>query len=128
MNETTVNHRVVAATFSQAKYWDSGRNRITCLKLSNDIALYFVKGVSTTIDITTAVVNGYRTREYTFTLPNTISTTLYANNYVENTLTWENVEFKIHSISTTQILSHFWCKNAYSNLTVCWYYMLVARL
>lgn len=36
-------HRDVAATFKQANYWNVGTDRWTCLRLSNDIVLLFVK-------------------------------------------------------------------------------------
>ena len=122
-------HRDVAATFKQAKYWNDGTNRWTCLRLSNDIVLLFVKAtVTTKVDITSASAKGYASREYTCSFPSEIKTILYANSYVENNYTWENVELKIHSISSTAIKSHFWCQNSYKGLPLWWYYMLVAQM
>lgn len=122
-------HRDVAATFKQAKYWNDGTNRWTCLRLSNDIVLLFVKAtVTTKVDITSAAAKGYASREYTCDFPITIKTILYANSYVENNYNWENVELKIHSISPTAIKSHFWCQNSYKGLPLWWYYMLVAQM
>lgn len=122
-------HRDVAATFKQAKYWNDGTNRWTCLRLSNDIVLLFVKAtVTTKVDITSAAAKGYASREYTCGFPITIKTILYANSYVENNYNWENVELKIHSISSTAIKSHFWCQNSYKGLPLWWYYMLVAQM
>ena len=122
-------HRDVAATFKQANYWNEGTNRWTCLRLSNDIVLLFVKATATTkVDITSAAAKGYASREYTCGFPITIKTILYANSYVENKYNWENVELKIHSISSTAIKSHFWCQNSYKGLDLWWYYMLVAQM
>lgn len=122
-------HRDVAATFKQAKYWNDGTNRWTCLRLSNDIVLLFVKAtVTTKVDITSAAAKGYASREYTCGFPITIKTILYANSYVENNYNWENVELKIHSISSTAIKAHFWCQNSYKGLPLWWYYMLVAQM
>lgn len=122
-------HRDVAATFKQANYWNEGTNRWTCLRLSNDIVLLFVKATATTkVDITSAAAKGYASREYTCGFPITIKTILYANSYVENKYNWENVELKIHSISSTAIKSHFWCQNSYKGLDLWWYYMLVAQI
>lgn len=124
-----MNHRVVAATFKQANYWENGTNRWTCLRLSNDIVLFFVKSTSaTTVDITTASAKGYASREYTCNFPSEIKTILYANSYVENNSNWENVELKIHSISSSGIKAHFWCQNSYKSLALWWYYMLVAQM
>lgn len=129
INGKSVFHRNVAATFKQANHWDSGTDRWTCLRLSNDIALLFVKGTSaTSVNITTAAAKGYASREYTCGLPSAIKTILYANSYVENNYNWENVELKIHSISTTAIKSHFWCQNSYKGLNLWWCYMLVAQM
>lgn len=122
-------HRNVAATFKQANHWDNGTNRWTCLRLSNDIVLLFVKATATTkVDITSAAAKGYASREYTCDFPITIKTILYANSYVENNYNWENVELKIHSISSTAIKAHFWCQNSYKGLGLWWYYMLVAQI
>lgn len=129
VNGGRVYHRDVAATFKQANHWDNGANRWTCLRLSNDIVLYFVKATATTtVDITSAAAKGYASREYTCSFPSEIKTILYANSYVENNYTWENVELKIHSISSTAIKSHFWCQNSYKGLPLWWYYMLVAQM
>lgn len=109
--------------------WQNGTTRWTCLRLSNDIVLLFVKATATTkVDITSAAAKGYASREYTCDLPITIKTILYANSYVENNYNWENVELKIHSISSTAIKSHFWCQNSYKGLPLWWYYMLVAQM
>lgn len=122
-------HRDVAATFKQANHWQNGTNRWTCLRLSNDIVLLFVKATATTkVDITSAAAKGYASREYTCDFPITIKTILYANSYVENNYNWENVELKIHSISSTAIKAHFWCQNSYKGLPIWWYYMLVAQM
>lgn len=122
-------HRDVAATFKQANYWNVGTDRWTCLRLSNDIVLLFVKATATTkVDITSAAAKGYASREYTCSFPITIKTILYANSYVENNYNWENVELKIHSISSTAIKAHFWCQNSYKGLPIWWYYMLVAQM
>lgn len=113
----------------KAKYWNDGTNRWTCLRLSNDIVLLFVKAtVTTKVDITSAAAKGYASREYTCSFPSEIKTILYANSYVENNYTWENVELKIHSISSTAIKSHFWCQNSYKGLPLWWYYMIVAQM
>ena len=128
-NGGKIYHRDVAATFKQANNWQNGTTRWTCLRLSNDIVLLFVKATATTkVDITSAAAKGYASREYTCDLPITIKTILYANSYVENNYNWENVELKIHSISSTAIKSHFWCQNSYKGLPLWWYYMLVAQM
>ena len=130
VNGGRVYHRDVAATFSQANWWfpDSALStRWTCLKLSNNIAIYFAKG-NAVFNVNKAAAKGYNSGEHILTLPSKIGTILYANSYVENNNTWENVELKIHSISSTQIKNHFWCQNAYSNLHLYWYVMLVAQL
>ena len=129
VNGGKIYHRDVAATFKQANYWNEGTNRWTCLRLSNDIVLLFAKATATTkVDITSAAAKGYASREYTCGFPITIKTILYANSYVENNYNWENVELKIHSISSTAIKSHFWCQNSYKGLPLWWYYMLVAQM
>lgn len=128
-NGGKIYHRDVAATFKQANNWQNGTTRWTCLRLSNDIVLLFVKATATTkVDITSAAAKGYASREYTCDFPITIKTILYANSYVENNYNWENVELKIHSISSTAIKSHFWCQNSYKGLPIWWYYMLVAQM
>lgn len=128
-NGGKIYHRDVAATFKQANNWQNGTTRWTCLRLSNDIVLLFVKATATTkVDITSAAAKGYASREYTCDFPITIKTILYANSYVENNYNWENVELKIHSISSTAIKSHFWCQNSYKGLPLWWYYMLVAQM
>lgn len=129
VNGGRIYHRDVAATFKQANNWQNGTTRWTCLRLSNDIVLLFVKATATTkVDITSAAAKGYASREYTCDFPITIKTILYANSYVENNYNWENVELKIHSISSTAIKSHFWCQNSYKGLPIWWYYMLVAQM
>lgn len=129
LNGKAINHRVVAATIKQANYWMQGSNRITCVRLSNDILVWFVKSTTpTTVDITTAAAKGYRSREYTFGFPIEIKTILFADCFVENNLNWENVEFKIHSISSTETKSHFWCQNSYSGLPLYWYYVFVVQV
>ncbi len=128
-NGGKIYHRDVAATFKQANHWDNNTVRWTCLRLSNDIVLLFVKATATTkVDITSAAAKGYASREYTCDFPITIKTILYANSYVENNYNWENVELKIHSISSTAIKAHFWCQNSYKGLPIWWYYMLVAQM
>ena len=128
-NGGKIYQRDVAATFKQANNWQNGTTRWTCLRLSNDIVLLFVKATATTkVDITSAAAKGYASREYTCDFPITIKTILYANSYVENNYNWENVELKIHSISSTAIKSHFWCQNSYKGLPIWWYYMLVAQM
>ena len=128
-NGGKIYHRDVAATFKQANNWQNGTTRWTCLRLSNDIVLLFVKATATTkVDITSAAAKGYASREYACDFPITIKTILYANSYVENNYNWENVELKIHSISSTAIKSHFWCQNSYKGLPIWWYYMLVAQM
>lgn len=129
MNGKKINHREVAATLSQANYWMDGSNRIVCVRLSNNILVWFVKATTpTSVDITTAAAKGYRSREYVFRLPETIKTILFANCSVENNLNWENVEFKIHSVSNTEVKSHFWCQNSYKGLQLYWYYVFVAQV
>ena len=128
-NGGKIYHRDVAATFKQANHWDNNTVRWTCLRLSNDIVLLFVKATATTkVDITSAAAKGYASRDYTCDFPMTIKTILYANSYVENNYNWENVELKIHSISSTAIKAHFWCQNSYKGLPIWWYYMLVAQM
>lgn len=129
VNGGRIYHRAVAATMRQANYWMSGSNRISCIRLSNDIVVYFVKATTpTTVDITTSAAKGYCSREYTWGMPNSIKSILYASSYVENNATWENVELKIHSISSDSIKAHFWCQNSYSGLPLYWYYVLVAQM
>lgn len=130
VNGGKVYHRDVAATFSQANWWlpnSALSTRWTCLKLSNNIVIYFAKG-DATFDVNKTAAKGYNSGEHILTLPSKISTILYASSYVENNNNWENVELKIHYISSTQIKNHFWCQNSYSNLHLYWYVMLVAQL
>lgn len=128
INGGRIYHREVVATFAQANWWStSAGSRWTCLKLSNNIAIYFLKGDGN-FNITKASSKGYNSGEHTIDLPSTLSVILYANAYVENNNTWDNIEFKIHSISTTQIKNHFWSQNSYANLHLYWYVMLVAKL
>lgn len=127
MSGSNVYHRVVAATFSQANWWNSGNLRWTCLKLSSNIVAYFLRGYGT-YSINKSAAKGYNSGEHTATLPGTIGNVLYANATVENNNQWENVELKIHSISSTQIKTHFWCQNSYTNLTLYYYLMVVASV
>lgn len=130
INGSKVYHRDVAATLSQASYWSentSENSYYTCLKLSNNLVIYFFKG-NNSYDITTAGIKGYYSKENIITIPSTVSRILYVNAYVQNNQDWENVVMRIHSCTTTQLKNHFWCLNSYKGIALYWNVMLVAQI